>query len=205
MSQLNQKSDAVEIINEQQPDQPGHALYSYCRVMRVPKLGAVPVVVTVLEGLTITLVTAALGVGIWTAVAIGALITALFAFLCWLAYRLRAGAAKRLNAYIAEDGGQGMFGDFASAQPFANDQFRLGRYYLFIKNGAVIRRNGIADIVRIVTNYRMVPTGVYLTVIVKDEHGNMSLPLCRVHIHNAGEEIAAIRQALLYESQGRFF
>ena len=97
--------------------------------MRVPKLGAVPVVVTVLEGLIITLVIAALGVRLLTAVVIGASVSAVFAFLCWLAYRYRAGAARRLNSYLAADGGRSMYSDFASAQPFVNDQFRLGRQY----------------------------------------------------------------------------
>ena len=189
------------MMNRQPYNPMDYSLYGYCKVMRVPRLGVVPVVITVLEGLAITLVLAALGLGIGAALAIGAAVSALFAFLCWITIRYRNGASRRFNAYLAADGGQGMFYDFASAQPFANDQFRLGRYYLFIKNGAVIRRNGIADVVRIVTNYRMVPTGVYLTVIVRDEYGNMSLPLCRVHMYNAGAEIAAIRQAVLYESQ----
>jgi TfoX/Sxy family transcriptional regulator of competence genes len=75
----------------------------------------------------------------WGAVAIGASVGAVFAFLCWLAYRLRSGSSKRLSSYIAADGGQGLLMDFASAQPFEEDQFRLGRYYLFIKNGPVFR------------------------------------------------------------------
>ena len=120
-------------MNEQQLNQASQALYSYCKVMRVPKLGIVPVVVTVLEGLIITLVIAALGERLLTAVIIGVSVSAVFAFLCWLAYRYRVGASKRLNTYLTEDGEQGMFSDFASAQPFVNDQFRLGRHYLFIK------------------------------------------------------------------------
>ena len=56
MSQLNQESCDTGIMNEQQLNQASQALYSYCKVMRVPKLGIVPVVVTVLEGLIITLV-----------------------------------------------------------------------------------------------------------------------------------------------------
>ncbi len=59
MSQFNQEPYVAGIMNEQQLDQISSALYSYCKVMRVPKLGAVPIVVTVLEGLIITLVIAA--------------------------------------------------------------------------------------------------------------------------------------------------
>ena len=55
-------------MNEQQLNQASQALYSYCKVMRVPKLGIVPIVVTVLEGLIITLVIAALGERLLTAV-----------------------------------------------------------------------------------------------------------------------------------------
>lgn len=90
-----------------------------------------------------------------------------------------------------------MFSDFASAQPFVNDQFRLGRHYLFIKNGAIIKIDSITDVVRITTNYRMLPTGVYLSVKVNDENGSMSLPLCRVHMLKAEEEINEIRKAVL--------
>ncbi|MBP3205509.1 MAG: hypothetical protein J6M66_08815 [Lachnospiraceae bacterium] len=197
MSQLNQNSYATGIMNEQQLDQLSQALYSYCKVMRVPKLGPIPAVVTVLEGVAITLIAALGGVRLWGAVAIGALVSAVFAFLCWLAYRLRAGASKRFNSYLAVDGGRGMFSDFASAQPFANDQFRLGRYYLFIKNSAVLRLDSITDIVRVTSHYRMVPTGVYLSAIVEDENGRLSFPLCRVHLLKAGEEIDEIRKAVL--------
>ncbi len=90
-----------------------------------------------------------------------------------------------------------MFCDFASAIPFADDQFRLGRQYLFIKNGAALRLDSIADIVRVTTNYRMVPTGVFLSVKVEDENGNMVCPLCRLHMLKAGTEIAEIRNAVL--------
>ena len=184
-------------MNEQQLNQLSHALYSYCKVMRVPKVGAVPVVVTVLEGVIITLVLAALEMSFWTAVAIGASVSAVFAFLCWLLYRYRAGAAKRLNLELAADGGQGMIIDFASAQPFADDQFRLGRQYLFIKNGAVLRLDSIIDIVTVTSHYKMVPTGVFLTVKVQDEKGSMAFPLCRVHLLRAGAEVDEIRKAVL--------
>ena len=184
-------------FNGQQPDRPDQALYRYCKVMRVPKLGAAPAVITVLEGLVLTLLIAALGESLLTAVIIGASVSALFAFLCFLAYRYRAEAAKRLNTYLAEDGGRTMFSDFASAQPFEDDQFRLGRHFLFIKNGAVIKTDSITDVVRITNHYRMVPTGVYLSIKVDDENGSMSFPLCRVHMLNARAEVDEIRKAVL--------
>ena len=93
-----------------------HALYSYCKVMRVPKLGAAPVVITVLTGLILTLIIAALGESLLLAVAIGAIVSAVFAFLCWLAYRYRVAASKRLNAFLSEDGGRMMISDFACAK-----------------------------------------------------------------------------------------
>ena len=185
------------IMNEQQLNQISYALYKYCIVVRKPKLGPIPIVVTILEGVVITLFLAATGMNLWGAVAIGASVGAVFAFLCWLAYRLRSGSLKRLNSYLAADGGRGMFSDFALAQPFANDQFRLGRYYLFIKNGPVFRLDSIADIVTTAGHYRMIPTLVYLTVKVKDENGSLACPLCRVHMLNAGAEIAEIRRAVL--------
>ena len=197
MSQLNRESYATGIMSEQQLNNMRKTLYSYCKVMRAPKLGAVPVVVTVLEGLILTLVFVALGERLLTAVVIGISVSAVFTFLCWLAYRYRVGASKRLNSYLAADGEQRMFSDFASAQPFVNDQFRLGRHYLFIKNGAIIKIDSITDVVRITTNYRMLPTGVYLSVKVNDENGSMSLPLCRVHMLKAEEEINEIRKAVL--------
>ena len=177
MSQLNRESNA---------------LYNYCKVMSVPKMGAAPAVITVLAGLIPALLLAALGERLLTAVAVGAPVSALFAFLFWLAYRYRAGASKRLNAYLGADGGQMMFSDFASAQPCMGDQFRLGRYYLFIKNGAVLRRDSITDIVRVGTR-----SGVGVSVTVKDENGSMSFMLCRVHRFNDRAEIDEIRKAVL--------
>ena len=192
MLQSNQKSYAAEKMNEQQIDQLSHALYSYCKVMSVPKMGAAPAVITILTGLAVTLLFAALGESLLTAVAIGAPISAVFAFLFWLAYRYRVGASKRLNSFLAEDGGRIMFSDFASAQPCMGDQFRLGRHYLFIRNGAVLRLDSINDIVRVATR-----SGVGVSVTVNDENGSMSLPLCRVHRPNDRAEIDEIRKAVL--------
>ena len=191
MSQLNQ-NNATGIMNEQQLNQPGQALYSYCKVMRVPKMGAAPVVITVLVGLIPTLLFAALGESLLTAVAIGAPLSALFAFLCWLAYRYRREASKRLNSYLAEDGGRVLFSDFATAQPFVNDQFRLGRYYLFIKNGAVLKIDSIVDIVRIYTR-----SGVGVSAKVNDASGSMSFLLCRVPLLNDRAVIDEIRKAVM--------
>ena len=197
MSQMNRNSYTNGMMNKQQLNQISYALNKYCIVVRKPKLGPIPIVVTVLEGVVITLILAATGMNLWGAVAIGASVGAVFAFLCWLAYRLRSGSSKRLSSYIAADGGQGLLMDFASAQPFEEDQFRLGRYYLFIKNGPVFRLDSIADIVTTVGHYRMIPTLVYLTVKVEDENGSLACPLCRVHMLNAETEIAEIRRAVL--------
>ena len=192
MSQFNQNPYANGMMNEQQLNQISNALYSYCKVMRVPKLGAAPIVITVLAGLMATLLIAALGESLLMAVAIGASISVVFAFLFWLAYRYRVGASKRLNSFYAEDNGRLMFSDFASAQPCMGDQFRLGRYYLFIKNGAVLRLNSITDIVRVACR-----SGVGVSVKVKDENGSMSLLLCKVHRFNDRAEIDEIRQAVM--------
>ena len=196
-ARLSRNPYAVGIMNEQQLNQSVNAFYNYCRVKRSAKLVPVSVAVTVLEGLIITLLVLAAGVKLWRAVFIGGFFSALFAFICWLAYRLQKGTSKRFNSYIVEDGGRRMFSDFASAQPFADDQFRLGNHYLFIKNGAVLRLDSITDLVRVITHCRIILTGVYLTVKVKDEHGSMSCPLCRVHMLKAQAEIDEIRKAVM--------
>lgn len=188
----NEKSYANGMMNEQQLDQLIQALNSYCKVMREPKMGAAPAVITALTGLSITLLIAALGESLLLAVAIGAVVIAVFAFLFSLACRYRVGASKRLNSYLGEDGGQILYSDFVSAQPRMGDQFRLGRYYLFIRNGAVLRRDSITDIVRVATR-----SGVGVSVIVKDENGSMSLPLCKVHRFNDRAEIEEIRKGVL--------
>ena len=192
MSQFNQNPYDTEAINEQQRNQLSHALYSYCKVMHVPKLGAAPVVITVLTGLILTLFIAALGESLLIAVTTGAIVSVVFAFLCWLAYRYRVGASKRLNSFLAEDGGRMMISDFAFAQPFANDQFRLGRYYLYIKNGAVLKINSIADIVRIYTR-----SGVGVSAKVNDANGSMTFLLCILPWLNDRAVIDEIRNAVL--------
>ena len=186
-----QKPYAVGMMNEQQLNQLSNAFYSYCYVMRTPKLGAFPVVIVVFVGLIPTLLFTALGERLLTSAAIGISLSVVFAFLFWLAYRYRVGASQRFNSYLALDGGQIMFSDFATAQPAMGDQFRLGRYYLFIKNGAVLRINSITDIVRVATR-----SGVGVSVTVNDENGSMSLPLCKVHRSNDWAEIEEIRNAV---------
>ena len=203
MSQLNRDPNTDPNTwnkGEVAPDQPVHAMYSYCKVKRDPRLVPVAVVVTVLEGVLITLLVLAAGVSLLRAVFIGGFFSALFAFIFWYAKRVQTGAVRRLDAYLAADGGRSMYSDFASAQPFADDQFRIGRHYLFIKNSAVLRLDSITDIVRINHHYRYVPTGVSLSVKVKDEHGSLAFPLCRVHLMNAQAEVNEIRDAVL---QGR--
>ena len=191
MSQFNQEPNANGMMNEQQLNQISNALYSYCKVMSVPKMGAAPVVITILTGLIVVLLFVALGESLLTAIAIGAPISAVFAFLFWLAYRYRVGASKRLNSFLAEDGGQMMFCDFAYAQPFANDQFRLGRKYLYIKRGAVLKIDSIDDIVRVFTR-----SGVGVSAKVNDENGSMSCLLCMLPVFTDRPEIEKIRQAV---------
>ena len=43
----------------------------------------------------------------------------------------------------------------------------------------------------------MMPTGVFLSVDVKDENGSMTFPLCRVHMLRAGAEVEEIRGAVM--------
>ncbi|MCR5021599.1 hypothetical protein [Ruminococcus sp.] len=73
-----------------------------------------------------------------------------------------------------------------------NDQFRLGKYYLFLKNGAVLRIDSITDIIRVAGR-----SGVGLSVYVNDEHGSMSLPLCRGHMPHSQAEIDLIRNEVM--------
>ncbi len=193
-----EKPYAAGMPNEQQFNQISRALYSYCKVMREPKMGPAPALITIFSGLGPTLLFLALGVSLLTAVAIGASLCALFAFLFWLAYRYRSGASKRLNSFLAEDGGRMMINDFAFAQPCMNDQFRLGRYFLYIRNGAVIRIDSIADIVKIVGS-----SGAYSSISVKDENGSMTCPLCRLHMLNAEAELYEIRQAVMQRKMSR--
>ena len=192
MSQFNRNPYPTDMMNEQQFNQINYAFNSYCKVMRVPKLGAAPVVITVLEGLVLTLIITALGVRLWVAIAIGATVSAVFAFLLWLLMRYRRSASKRFNSFLTADGGQGMLIDFASAQPIANDQFRLGRYYLCIKNGAVLRRDSITDVVSIPTH-----TCIGLNATVNDENGKMSFLICRLHGLSARANISEIRNIVL--------
>ena len=191
-SQMNRDPNP-QTLTQAAPSQPGNTLYSYCRVKRNPWLVPVAVVVTGIEGVIITLLVATTGASLWTSVFIGGFFSAMFAFIFWIAYRYQAGAAKRHNSYLAADGGQSMFSDFASAQPFANDQFRVGRQYLFIRNGAVLRLDSINDIVRVATR-----SGVGVSVTVNDENGSMSLLLCKVHRFNDRAEIEVIREAVMH-------
>ena len=183
------------IMNQQQLNQQGQALYSYCKVRRSNKFAPVAIVVTVLLWVLITLLVAAIA-PLLKAVFIGGLLSGIFGFLFWYVNKQQTGSEKKLGSYLAADGGQGLFSDFALAQPFEDDQFRLGRQYLFIKNSAILRLDSIYDIVRINTN-----AGIYLTVKAKDEHGSIAYPLCRVHLLSASEEFDEIRKAVL---QGRF-
>ena len=191
MSQFNQNPYPTGMMNEQQFNQINYAFNSYCKVMRVPKMGAAPAVITILTGLMIALFIAVLGESLLLAIAVGAVVIAVFAFLCWLAYRYRVGASKRVNSYLGEDGGQIMFSDFASAQLFANDQFRLGKQYLYIKNGAVLKIDSIANLVRIYTR-----SGVGVSAKVNDASGSMSFLLCRVPLLNDRAVIDEIRKAV---------
>lgn len=192
MSQLNQNPNTNVIMNEQQYNQLSYALNSYCKVMSVPKMGPAPAVITILTGVMITLIIAALGESLLLAVAIGAVVIAVFAFLFILAYRYRVRASQRLNSYLAEDGGRMMISEFAYAQPFVNDQFRLGNHYLYIKNGAVLKIASIVDIVRIFTRSCV---GVHAKV--NDASGSASFLLCMIPWLNNWAVIDEIKRAVM--------
>ncbi len=192
MEQLNQNSYNNGIMNEQQYNQLSYALNSYCKVMIVPKMGPAPAVITILTGVMITLVIAAFGESLLLAVATGAVVIAVFAFLCIFAYRYRVRASQRLNSYLGEDGGRVMISEFAYAHPFANDQFRLGNHYLYIKNGAVLKIASIVDIVRIFTR-----SGVGVHAKVNDESGSASFLLCILPVFSYGPKIDEIRKAVM--------
>ena len=112
-------------------------------------------------------------------------------------YRTLVGASKRLNTYFSKDGEANVLIDFSTAQPFADDQFRLGRHYLFIKNGAVLRNDSVTDIIRVISHYKIIPTGIWLSVTVEDENGSMAFPLCKVHMLKFGEEMNEIYNVIM--------
>lgn len=172
---------AAPAVNEQMLRQLGNDMGNYCKVQRVPKLGAAPVLIVLFEFAAISalcIVAAGVAAGLF----IGAFFGGVFALLVWLVYRLRVGASKRLNTYFGTDGEVNVLLDFASAEPFVNDQFRLGMKYLFIRNSAVLRIVNITDVRIIVHHYRIIPTGFHLTAIVDDENGSLAFPLCRLHM-----------------------
>lgn len=117
-SQLDSKAGGYAFVpsgmSQQQSFQLGKAMADYCKVMRVPKLGIVPVIVTVFVMVAVSaLITIASG--IYVGLFVGAFFGALFAFIVWLGYRLRAGASKRLNSYFAQEGEEAVLSDFAIA------------------------------------------------------------------------------------------
>ncbi len=116
------------IMNQQQLNQQGQALYNYCIIRRSHKFGPVAIVVTVLLGVLTTLLVAAIA-PLLTALFVGGLMSGIFGFLFWYVNKQQTESAKSLGSYLAADGGQGLFSDFALAQPFVDDQFRLGRQY----------------------------------------------------------------------------
>ena len=85
-----------------------------------------------------------------------------------------------------------MISEFAYAQPFANDQFRLGNHYLYIKNGAVLKIDSIVDIVRIYTR-----SGVGVSAKVNDASGSASFLLCILPVFSYGPKIDEIRKAVM--------
>ena len=64
MSQSNQNHYPNEIMNEQQFNQISQALYSYCTVMREPKVGPLLFVIPVFVGVSVTFLFALLGEGL---------------------------------------------------------------------------------------------------------------------------------------------
>ena len=193
---LGNHTAAPSGMSDQQLRQLGDALFGYCKVRRVPKMGFAPVLIVIFEFAAISalcIVAAGVAAGLF----IGAFFGGMFAFLVWLVYRLRVGASKRLNTYFATDGEVNMLYDFASAESFVSDQFRIGRQYLFIRNGAVLRIVSIADIRMIAHHYRIVPTGFSMSIIVDDENGRMAFPLCRLHMFRFRAEMEEIQNTVM--------
>ena len=190
-------------IGEQQLYQLGQAMYDYTKIQRVPKIGFLPVLIVVLEGAVITPLCIA-AAGVYAGAFVGIFITALFALLVGLVYRLRAGSSKRLNTYFAQEGEAGILNEFACAQSFANDQFRLSIRYIFIKNGAVLRLADVCEVQRMIHHYRIIPTGFSLIVKVNDENGKMAFPLCRLRYFGNRAEAEQIADMIISRQNALF-
>lgn len=187
----------------------GAAMYDYCKVDMSPK--PAKGVLIFISVLAVLLLLMGLAAGVYPFIIVAIILEAIGVIAVYGGYKISQKNSQRLANIFSRDGEQFVLSEFASAQPMANDQFRLSTYYVFVKKKAVIRTVSIGRITRVTESTNFIPTGVRLDALVSDEMGDMNITLCRLHLgkskNEADElfnEIMARRQyAIEQSSQGR--
>lgn len=200
-------SPAPSPVQNTVPQQPFNAdlakaaadLFSYCKVDLNPKYskgGAAAFIVIAI----LLILFGAVGEALFMSV-IGLIVGGIGMLAVWGAYKGNLKTAARLRSIMTNDGEETVLRAFASAEPMANDQFRMSAAYVFAKKKAVFRVIDITNVTRVTESTNFIPTGVRLDVIVQDESGQINLTLCRLHLGKSKNEAEDIYQQILARQQ----
>ena len=180
----------------------GNALYDYCKVKLDPKLSKVGLAASIIVGVLLLIFGLAIGVYPIAFVGLGAgLIVAL---VVWASYVGAVKNAQRLRNIFDHDGEEFVLREFASAQSFANDQFRMSGFYVFAKAKAVFRTTSIERVTRVKESTNFIPTGVRLDVLISDETDTTNMTLCRLHMGKSKNEAEELYKEISARKQFAF-
>lgn len=187
-SPLNSNAAVISAqpVSSQELSALGQAMYDYCRVDLVPKSCRGRVLAFALIG-ALLVVTGAV-TGLWPVILIGLPVGIVGVISSWCAGGDAVKNSQRLKSLFANDGEEFVLKEFASAKPFAGDQFRISGFYLFVRGKGVFRNVSIEKLTRVTESFNYIPTGVKLDALITDESGTMYFSVCKLHLGRSRKE-----------------
>ncbi|MCR5816720.1 MAG: hypothetical protein K6F91_07545 [Ruminococcus sp.] len=161
-------------------------MFKYCSIDLEPKMSVAGIVIFAVLGAAILAVGIMLSLMPFILVGLG--VGVVGSLIVFAACKTAQKEAVRTRNLFAADGEQFILQEFASAQSFANDQFRMSGFYIFARIKGVYRTVNITKITRVTEKTNFIPTGVHLDANIDDEFGSTVVTLCRLHLGKSKNE-----------------
>ena len=181
-----QPQAAASPVYDQELAAIGKAMYDYCKVELDPKISKGGMIAFAVLG--VLLLAAGIAMVLVPLMLIGAGVGLFGSLIVLGSGKMAVKNAQRLKNLFANDGEEFILREFASAQSFANDHFRMSGFYIFVKGKGIYRTVNIEKITRVTESTNFIPTGVRLDALMSDEQGTVNITLCRLHLGKSKNE-----------------
>ncbi|MBO6140552.1 MAG: zinc-ribbon domain-containing protein [Ruminococcus sp.] len=177
----------------------GQALYDYCKVKLDPQLSKGGMAAGIIIG--VLLLAFGLFIGVYQIALVGFFAGVIVAVAVWGTYVGAKKEGARLKSIFSRDGEEFVLREFASAQSFAQDQFRMSGFYIFARAKGIFRVVSVERVTRVKESTNFIPTGVRLDVLISDETDTTNVTLCRLHMTKSQSEAEELYNEIVARKQ----